>query len=135
MAFLYAKERKSNNGKLKHGAFKQIHDGVVKELGISDPNFKVNVKTIRRRVRHNNSTPVAKSPVVQIEPIVLQMAIWKQEAGQPMTPTEGLAFANSLIDGMNIQDELKHIQARFKKAPRACLSKSHWSAFRREIKR
>lgn len=43
----------------------------------------------------------------KIEPVLLQFAIWKQEAGQPITPNEGVQLENSLIDGKPLQDELK----------------------------
>ena len=50
-----------------------------------------------------------------IEPIILQFVLWKEEAHQPITPTEGLAFANSLIMGKPIQEEIKQYQIMLKK--------------------
>jgi len=64
-----------------------------------------------------------KSPMAQIEPILLQISLWKQDAGQPVTPTEGLCLANSLIDGKPIQDQLKILQAQKKVAPTGILCK------------
>ena len=59
----------------------------------------------------------------------MQIAVWKQEAGQPITPTEGLALANSLIDGKPIKDELKSFQRCKKKEPTGLLSRKYWTLF------
>ena len=67
--------------------------------------------------------------MAQIEPILLQISLWKQDAGQPITPTEGLCLANSLIDGKSIQDQLKILQAQKKAAPTGILSKKYWHQF------
>ena len=68
-------------------------------------------------------------PVEEIEPVILKFAKWKQEAGQPITPTEGLQFANSLIDGKPLQDELKVYQPSQGKQPTGLLSIRYWQQF------
>ena len=119
MAILYDAERRANNGYLKHGSFKKIHDSVIQNLGINDPNFKVSVKSIRSRVYRNSSTvnnalnqPI---PTHDIEKVLLQISMWKQEAGQPISISEGLDLVNSLIDGKPTQNNLKIFQASKKK--------------------
>ena len=67
--------------------------------------------------------------MLQIEPIILQICQWKQDAGQPITPTEGLELANSLIDGKPIQNKLKKFQKQKEALPTGILSKRYWSQF------
>ena len=59
------------------------------------------------------------------------MALWKHEAGQPITPTEGLTLANLFIDQKPIQDKLKVFQASKKKTPTGVLSTKYWQRFMR----
>jgi hypothetical protein len=93
------------------------------------------METIRSRVKRNKLV-VDKScgnlsPVEAIEPVILQFAIWKQEAGQPITPTEGLLLANSLIEKKPIQTKLKEFQISRRKDPSGLLSKNYWKQFMR----
>ena len=39
------------------------------------------------------------SPIAEIEYVILEVAKWKQESGQPITTAEGLELANLLING------------------------------------
>ena len=140
ISILYAAEKKANNGSLKRGSYKKIHNLVISKLGIKDKDFKVNIRTVQTRITRNslvvNSSQNKMSPVHEIEPVILQVCLWKQEAGQPITPTEGLALANSLIDQKPIQDKLKVFQASIKKTPTGLLSTKYWQQFmRRHIKK
>ena len=53
--------------------------------------------------------------------------------GQPITPSEGLQLANSLIDGKSLQDELKPWQAN--KTPFGLLFYKYWGGFVKRDKR
>jgi hypothetical protein len=135
MAAKYLTLKVQNNGTFPKGAFKKIHDSIIEELSIRDKNFNVSMETIRTRVKRKKLV-VDKScgnlsPVEEIEPVLLQFAIWKQEAGQPITPTEGLQLANSLIDKKPIQSKLKEFQMSRGKDPSGQLSKSYWKQFMR----
>ena len=116
MAILYETSRNENGGSLKRGSFKKIHDTVLNSLGIHDKGLLISVHCIKIRVLRNSLTVDAqcnqKSPMAQIEPVLLQISLWKQDAGQPITPTEGLCLANLLIDGKPMQDQLKMLQAQ-----------------------
>ena len=98
MVILYETSRNENGGSLKRGSFKKIHDTVLTSLGIHDKGLSISVRCIKTRVLRNSLTVDAqcnqKSPMAQIEPILLQISLWKQDAGQPITPTEGLCLAN-----------------------------------------
>ena len=133
MDILYDAERRADHGSLKHGSFKKIHDSVIQKLGINDPNFKVSVKSIRSCV-YRNSLTVNKAlnqpiPTHDIEKVLLQISMWKQEAGQPISVSEGLDLANSLIDGKPMQNDLKIFQASKKKNPSGLLSRRYWQQF------
>ena len=134
IAILYAQKRLANNGHLKRGSYKMIHDSVMQKLGIIDKTFVVNVRSIQSRIRRNSlvvSRQNNVSPVADIEPILLQVTLWKQQAGQPITPSEGLALENFLIDQKPLQSRLKVFQMSKKKAPTGILSTKFWQLFMR----
>ena len=97
----YEKRKKSASKRMERNSYKQIHDSVLKTIGLDTilPSFSIPWKTINSRLMRNR--PIVngpnvnkKSPMETIEPIILQFVLWKEEANQPITPTEGLAFAN-----------------------------------------
>ena len=65
----------------------------------------------------------------QIRPILLQITLWKQSAGQPITPTECLSLANSLIDGKQAQSDLQLLQTQKRATPTGLLSKRYLLQF------
>ena len=71
------------------------------ELGLADENFTISQNTVKSRITNGTTTsiPGPKSPAAAIEPILLAFANYRQIAGQPLKPSETLAFANSLISG------------------------------------
>ena len=46
IVILYAQERQANNGHIKRGSYKRIHDSVIEKLSIVDKTFEVNVRSI-----------------------------------------------------------------------------------------
>jgi len=131
--FYMISKKKQNGGSLKRGSFKKIHQSVIQKLGIMDVSFKVNITSIQSRV-YRNSLTVNKSqnqyiPTQDIEKVLLQVSTWKQEAGQPISVSEGLDLANSLIDGKSMQDDLKKFQESKKKKASGLLSRRYWKQF------
>ena len=121
---------------MERNSYKQIHDSVLKAIGLDTilPSFLIPWKTINSRLMRNcpivNGPNVnKKSPMETIEPIILQFVLWKEEANQPITPTEGLAFANLLKMGKPIQEEIKQFQLMLKKPATGILSKRYWTLF------
>jgi hypothetical protein len=57
------------------------------------------------------------SPALQIEQILLIQAKYRQEAGQPLKPSEGIALANSLLEGSVIQEKVRDFQKVLGKEP------------------
>lgn len=115
-----------------------IHDSVINDLGLGGKGFSVNVKTTQSRIEHKslrvNSAHNQYSPMVRVEPVILQIVKWKQEARQPITSTEGLQLANSLVDGKPIQEEVIHRQSKWKKNPTGMVSTTYWLTFMRRHK-
>ena len=73
----------------------------------------------------NNKT----TPLIEIKPLLIQISLWKQEAGQPITPSEGIALAISLIDGKPLQTELMKFQSSIKAALTGTVSTKFWQNF------
>ena len=68
-------------------------------------------------------------PLLEVKPILLKLALWKQEAGQPITASEDLLMANFLIDGNLIQTKLKVFQSSINASSTGTLSAKFWSQF------
>ena len=124
IANLCLQARKDNNGRLARHKYKEIHDGVIKTLCLNEA-FSVSFELIKSRLRRNRQVLMTRggvsSPLAPIEPVVMQIVVWKQEAGQPITPKEGLALVNSMIDGKPLQETLKTFQQSKKKQPTGML--------------
>ena len=123
----------SNAGKLPTVDFNRICSEVFSEIGLAGEDAHVNRKTILSRISRGNLTvnrqQNKETPLLEIEPILLQFATWKQEAGQPITPTEGLHLANSLISGTAIEQKLKAFQRSIKDTPTGTVSVKFWKQF------
>ena len=130
IAINYQAARAANGGVLKRGTFKKIHDTVMADLQL---NFTIKQKTIISRLNRNslsvNKQNNKTTPLFQIESLLLQISLWKQDAGQPITPSEGIALANSLIDGKPIQEKLKTFQSSIRAAPTGSVSAKFWQQF------
>ena len=110
-----------------------IHELVLKELDLDNAIVTISWKTIKSRLAHcslsvdkqNNKITALR----KIEPVLVQVAIWKQEAGQPTTAGEGLELANLLIAGTAIQAKLKEFQRSIKARPTGFVSSKFWVQF------
>ena len=101
IAKLYSAKRDENGGFLNRGQFKMITNTVLKRLKLDPEQVRISAECIRSRVKRKSlvvdNSKNQNSPMLPIEQIILQICQWKQDAGQPITPTEGLELANSLI--------------------------------------
>ena len=131
IATSYLEERIKNGGTLKRGMFKVIHDKAINSLGLHDTIIKQRtiLSRIYRNSLHVNTCQNQTAPLLPIEPFLLQIAMWKQEAGQPITPSEGIQLANSLIDGKPTQDRLREFQKSIKAEPTGLVSAKFWLQF------
>ena len=138
ISILYRSMRADNNGVLQWGTYNTIHDKVLKQLDIHNMGVSISIRCMQQRVlRQSIVVDVSnnqKSPLQDIEPILVQLALWKQDAGQPITPSEGLLIANSLIQSKPVQLELMALQERKKRTPTGVLSTGYWSGFMKRHK-
>lgn len=55
------------------------------------------------------------SPVVAMEPTLLDLVVWKQEVGQAIMPKEVLSLANYLLVNSTVQQTLTQFEVRIKR--------------------
>ena len=98
---------------MKRGMFKIIHDDVMIMMGLTNTTIKQ--RTIFSHISCNslnvdncdNKTVL----LLPIEPLLLQIALWKQDAGQHITPSKGIKLSNLLIDRKPIRTRLQEFQS------------------------
>ena len=128
-------QQKNANGRLKRNEYKRIHDDVLirHKLNELDPHYSVSKSSIDSRIRRKslvvNEYNNQQSPIAEVEPVLLQIVLWKQAACQPITPTEGLELANLLIDNKPLQQKLRDLQISIRKSPSGILSRKYWTQF------
>ena len=123
---------KKEKGKVNSNDFKNILKKVRDDFDL--PNFFMKRSTIISRIRRGNPSknqmgPV--SPMAVVEPLLCDVCIQKSKMGQPMNQTEGLLFANSIIQDSETQRKLIAFQQKLgtKKIHLGVLSKKYWSSF------
>ena len=86
------------------------------ELGIP-PDVAISMNTILSRIRRKRTVNVVphagtSSPMLKVEPILVQLCIQIGRIGQPVKPDNFLALANSLIKGKEIEKEVIKFKAK-----------------------
>ena len=87
IAKLCSQAKNDNYGRLARHKYKEIHDTVLETIGIND-GFSVPFRLIQSRLRRNKLVVLSTdtySPLAPVEPVIMQIVVWKQEAGQPIT--------------------------------------------------
>ena len=118
---------------LPKGTFRKIHDDVLKDLELDKQSVSISYDTIKSRIYRNTSklTHGPLSPAAQIENIIVTFSRYRQEAGQPMKPSEVIAFANSLVEGSEIEGTIKAFHNKTKRNPSNPLGKGWYRGFMR----
>jgi hypothetical protein len=125
------KDSLKRGARLPKGTFSNIQEQVLGSHGLDNV---VNMHTIRHRLRKDVLEKIKsgpKSPAAQIQPILLVQAKYRQEAGQPLKPSEGVAFANSMLEGSAIEEKVRGFQKTLRKPPTGKLTSSWWCGFLR----
>ena len=131
---------KKQKGKLRKGELAAIISSAISSNGLQDETtFDISLKTIRSRERNKTATGIgsrfgATSPLVEIEPLVVEFCIERARMGQPFSQGEGIAFINSIIDGTTHQTKLvtyqtKHIKMRKSSPNVGTVGRSYWRGF------
>ena len=109
-----AMEEKQNANNPSHSTrvsakvWNRICSDVSSELSVPLEYLTARKAMAYARIRRKNVTGVKNaSPVLQMEPVLLEMILTRQRMKQPMNKTEVLEFANSLIFGSPMQENLK----------------------------
>jgi hypothetical protein len=68
----------------------------------------------------------------EVKPIIFEFALWKQEAGQPVTTGEGIALATSLITHTELERKVQDFQSSHYGKDTWSLSNLHWKGFLRQ---
>jgi hypothetical protein len=134
VASCYLKEKVKNGGKVPNGAFKTVVHKVLDAFNIPGARLDINQHTILSRIGRQslqvNSRGV-KSPMEEVEPVIYEFALWKQEAGQPVSSGEGIALATSLIENTPLERKLQAFQASRYGKDTWRLTNSYWQGFMR----
>ena len=123
----------SGQHKLFLGKLDEIEDEVINSYGLLGMVNKQKLhETARKRVHRRSLTKHTYGPVLPLalmEPILLVHTIYRQEAGQALTPSEGLELARSILEGSELLKDLKKFRNNIRKNPECELSKGWWNNF------
>jgi hypothetical protein len=114
VASSYLKAKVKNGGKLLNGAFKTIVHDVLDAFNIPEARLDIKQHTILSCISRQSlkvDSQGVKSPMEVVEPVIYKFALWKQEAGQPISSGEGLALAASLIKNTPLEGKVQAFQA------------------------
>ena len=96
----------------------QLHDIIVDKSTIIS---RLNRKSYCVNKQNNKTTPL-----LEIEPLLIPISLWKQEAGQPITPSKDILLENLLIDGKSLQESLARYQSSIKASLTETVSARFW---------
>jgi hypothetical protein len=134
VALSYVKAKVKNGGKLPNGAFKTIVDEVLDAFNIPEATLDIKQRTILSCISLQslevNSWGV-KSPIEEVEPVIYECALWKQEAGKLVSSGEGLALATSLIENTPLKGKVQAFQASQYGKDTWRLTNLYWQGFMR----
>ena len=136
IATKYIMEQENNQGEnLPPGTYDRICLEAKAELSYTGHIKKA---TIIKRVKRKNPVVIscgARSPLELVEPVILEFAVWKQEAGQPITSGDGIELASSLIKGTPTEEDVKSFQKSRHGKDTWILTNNYWQGFMRRHKR
>jgi len=126
---------RSSKKRLQRGLLDEILSAARKKHCIPE-DVIIHKDTIRQRVKRNTKDGHIgqRSPMLDIEPYLVELVTKLAEMRTPITTTQGLELANSLISGTSTIDKLvawRDNCAAFCKNGMMKLGKSYWTAFMR----
>jgi hypothetical protein len=125
-----------NQPRVAKFTLEKIHHEVLQDMGLDKEDFSISLNTIRSRIRRKSTstTPGPSSPALEIEALITTFARHRQEAGQPMKPSETIEFANSLIEESTIQRSVTDFNAACGTHPKALLGRGWFAGFMKRQK-
>ena len=117
---------------VKHGFLQKTIDSVKKRRNISDVN--ITTDCIRQRFKRNKITitnphPGPESAVGDLELIAVEIIIKMSRMRQSLTPSDGLAFLNSLANNPTYEKEIREWKKKHNKHGGTKLGRSYWDGF------
>ncbi len=134
VASCYLKEKVKNGGKVPNGSFKTVVHKVLDAFNIPGARLDINQHTILSRISRKSlqvNSRGGKSPMEEVEPVIYEFALWKQEAGQPISSGEGIALATFLIENTPLERKVQAFQASRYGKDTWSLTNSYWQGFMR----
>jgi hypothetical protein len=110
----YAVEKTAHGGNLPVRSFLRICNETLEELSLRDQSIQIKHRTILSRLQRKSlvtSSRGVRSPMEKVERVILKFALWKQEAGQPITSGEGIELATPLIKDTPVELEVQQPKA------------------------
>ena len=106
---------KASNKRAKRGQLKKIIALAKVKYGLPD-DVKISPFTVRARVKRSRTNPLVPqgtaSPMIAIEPYIVDLIIQLSKMRSPVNVTTGLQLANSLIAGTSFEAELREWKIR-----------------------
>lgn len=128
---------RGSSARLSSREWSDACQAVATECDVGVDHLKKMKKTVYSRILRGNLSGVkSRSPVADMEPILVQMCIMRAKMRQPLTKSEGIAFANSLLEG-SVGKELlvqKHEDCGRNPELVGVLGKSWWYGFRKRYR-
>jgi hypothetical protein len=129
-------DAKTRNQRVAKLTFEKIHHEVLQDLGLDKENFSISLNTIQSRIRRKSTSTTRgpSSPALEIEALITTFARYRQEAGQPMKPSETIEFANSLIEESTVQKSVNDFHAACGTHPKTLLGRGWFAGFMKRQK-
>jgi len=132
-------EIRSNKKRLRYGLLDEIIVSSKKKYCIPD-DVIISKECVRQRVKRNSNGSHAgqMSPMIEIEPYLIELITKLANMRTPITTSQGLELANSLISGTSTEEQLitwkKKNCAAFRVNGNVRLGKGYWQAFMKRNK-
>ncbi len=133
------KENRSSKKRLRYGLLDDIIESAKKKYSVPD-DVIIRKDCIHQRIKRNSTSNQAgqQSPMMEIEPYLVELIIKLASMCMPITSSQGLELANSLIAGTFNEDKViawkKKYCAAFHIKGMKKLGKGYWQAFLRRNK-
>jgi hypothetical protein len=129
------KSQRSHKNRAAKGLLKEVIESAKQKHGVPD-DVDISVVTVRQRVKRksNNGHRGQKTPMIEVEPYLVDLIKKVADMRQPITAAQGLQLANSLINQKSTQKAVTEWRKRHCKAfkdggGKIELGKGYWRSF------
>jgi len=117
------KENRSSKKRLRYGLLDDIIKSAKKKYSVPD-DVTIRKDCICQRVKRNSASNHAgqQSPMIEIEPYLVELIIKLSSMRMPITSAKGLKLANSLIAGSSTEKKGASLEGK-----KPCCFSTKWS--------